>query len=121
MSQDNSTTVRYSDADLAEFKALIEKKVSYAKSDLKFYLDSLKEMSDNPDNKVKGLDDGTASAEVTRLNTLASRQQKHRIQQCSTHTKRRWRPTDMGRVDRINEGIELCRPNHSSGVLDKVV
>jgi len=77
MSLDSSTTARYSDADLAEFKALINKKVSYAKEDLKFYLDSLKEMSDNPDNKVKGLDDGTASAEVTRLNTLASRQQKH--------------------------------------------
>jgi len=77
MSKDSSTTVRYSDDDLAEFKALLLKKVGYAKGDLKFYLDSLKEMSENPDNKVKGLDDGTASAEVTRLNTLASRQQKH--------------------------------------------
>ncbi|MFK8055117.1 MAG: TraR/DksA family transcriptional regulator [Saprospiraceae bacterium] len=77
MSQDLSTTVRYSDDDLAEFKAIIEKKIKYAKADLAFYMDSLKEMADNPDNKVKDLDDGTLSAEVTRLNTLASRQEKH--------------------------------------------
>lgn len=76
MSKEHSTTIRYSDADLAEFKELILKKMAYAKSDLDFYLDSLKEMSENPDNKVKGLDDGSSSAEVTRLNTLASRQQK---------------------------------------------
>lgn len=77
MSQDQSITTRYSDSELAEFKAIINKKLTYAKDDLKFYLDSLKEMSDNPDNKVKGLDDGSSSTEVTRLNTLASRQQKH--------------------------------------------
>jgi len=76
MSKHQSTTKRYSDAELAEFKTLILKKIAYAKTDLDFYLNSLKEMSENPDNKVKGLDDGSASAEVTRLNTLASRQQK---------------------------------------------
>lgn len=77
MSKDHSITARFSDADLAEFKTLIEKKISFAKSDLKFYMDSLQEMSENPDNKVKGLDDGNASLEVTRLNTLANRQEKH--------------------------------------------
>lgn len=77
MSKDHSVTVRYSDSDLAEFKALIEKKIAYAKADLDFYMDSLKEMSENPDNKVKGIDDGSASSEVTRLNTLANRQEKH--------------------------------------------
>jgi len=77
MLKDHSTTVRYSDEELAEFKAIIVKKIKFAKDDLAFYMDSLKEMADNPDNKVKGLDDGTASAEVTRLNTLANRQEKH--------------------------------------------
>lgn len=73
---DLNTSVRYSDQELAEFRALIEKKISRAQSDLDFYKDSLQESAENPDAKVKGLDDGTGSAEIERLNDLAGRQQK---------------------------------------------
>ena len=71
-----TVSTRYSDDDLQEFRAVIEKKLARAIDDRDFYLASLNEMADGPETKVKGLDDGTASAEVERLNTLAARQQK---------------------------------------------
>ena len=73
---DLNTTLRYSDEDLEEFRAAIQTKLTRAQQDLDFYKDSLREMADNPDAKVKGLDDGTSSAETERLNDLAGRQQK---------------------------------------------
>ena len=76
MGTNANSELRYSDEELSEFRAILEKKLSRAKDDFDFYLESLKEMADNPDSKVKGLDDGTISAENERLNTLASRQQK---------------------------------------------
>ncbi len=76
MSPDPSVSVRYSDAELAEFRIIIERKLGRARSDLSFYTDELLALADNPDSKVRGLEDGTSSAEVERLNTLAGRQQK---------------------------------------------
>ncbi len=67
---------RYSDEDLEQFRTLIAKKLRNAHSDLEFYKDSMQEMADSPESKVKGLDDGTGSAETERLNDLAGRQQK---------------------------------------------
>jgi len=37
----------------------------------------LEEMADNPDAKIKGLDDGLGTMETEHINTLASRMQKH--------------------------------------------
>ena len=71
-----AVSARYSDSDLDEFRAVIEKKLSRARDDRDFYLDAIAEMADGPETKVKGLDDGTNSSEVERLNTLAARQQK---------------------------------------------
>lgn len=76
MSSPENMSVRYSDEDLQEFKLLIEKKLERAQSDLDFYKESLQVMAENPDAKVKGLDDGTTSSEIERLNDLAGRQQK---------------------------------------------
>ncbi len=76
MAQQPTSELRYSDQDLQEFREIIEKKLERAREDLDFYLTSLQERADNPDTKVKGLDDGTSSAENERLNTLANRQQK---------------------------------------------
>ena len=67
---------RYSDAELEEFRALIEKKLDQAKSELNYYLAQLSDMADNPDSKVKGLDDGSGTAESERLSIMAARQQK---------------------------------------------
>ncbi|MCB0552171.1 MAG: TraR/DksA family transcriptional regulator [Phaeodactylibacter sp.] len=73
----NAEKTRYSDEELEEFKSLIEEKLENARKQLKFYLDQLSEMADNPDAKVKGLDDGISTAENERLSTLAGRQRKH--------------------------------------------
>lgn len=76
MDTTNNARLRYSDDELQEFRALIEKKLARAQDDLDFYRESLAAMADSPEAKVKGLDDGTSSAEMERLNTLAARQQK---------------------------------------------
>lgn len=66
---------RYSDEELKEFDELIDQKLTKAKEQLRFYLTQLEELADNPDSKVKGLDDGVGSAESERITNLASRQQ----------------------------------------------
>lgn len=67
---------RYSDAELDEFKVLIEEKLAQAKSQLNYYLVQLSDMADNPDAKIKGLDDGIGTLENERLSSMAARQQK---------------------------------------------
>ncbi|MCB0557570.1 MAG: TraR/DksA C4-type zinc finger protein [Lewinellaceae bacterium] len=68
---------RYSDEELYEFRVLIEKKLERAKEQLQFYLDQLSELADNPDAKVKGLDDGIGTVESERLTSMAGRQRRH--------------------------------------------
>jgi len=68
---------RYSDQELEEFRVLIQNKLEEARKQLDFCLQQLDEMADNPDAKVKGLDDGTGTAENERLTTIASRQRKY--------------------------------------------
>lgn len=67
---------RYSDSELQEFDMLIDQKLIIAREQLEFYLKQLEEFSENPDNKIKGLDDGLVTIEVERLTTQAARQQK---------------------------------------------
>ena len=67
---------RYSDAELAVFENLIVSKLESAQGQLEFYMTQLKEMAQNPDTKVKGLDDGHSTVESERLTTLAGRQRK---------------------------------------------
>lgn len=76
MGNARKSKTRYSDAELEEFRALIEKKLDQAKSELNYYLAQLSDMADNQDSKVKGLDDGIGTAESERLSTMAARQQK---------------------------------------------
>ena len=68
---------RYSDEELYEFRVLIEKKLERAKEQLQFYLDQLSELADNPDAKVKGLDDGIGTVESERLTSMAGSQRRH--------------------------------------------
>ena len=68
---------RYTDDELEEFTILIEEKLSKARSQLDFYMKQLSEMADNPDSKVKSLEDGSGTAENERLSSLAARQKKH--------------------------------------------
>jgi RNA polymerase-binding protein DksA len=67
---------RYSDAELEVFENLIVAKLESAQGQLEFYMTQLKEMAQNPDTKVKGLDDGLSTVESERLTTLAGRQRK---------------------------------------------
>ncbi|MDH3648651.1 MAG: TraR/DksA C4-type zinc finger protein [Saprospiraceae bacterium] len=71
-----TTKTRYSNKELKEFEALIDEKLTKAQEQLTFYLNQLAELADNPDSKVKGLDDGIGSAESERITNLAARQRK---------------------------------------------
>lgn len=68
---------RYSDEELAEFKILIEKKLLRAKEQFSYIRSQMDEMADNPDLKVKGLDDGISSMESEDLHGSAARLQKY--------------------------------------------
>ncbi len=65
---------RYSDQELEEFDKLIDQKLAKAREQLAFYVNQLEEMAENPDSKVKGLDDGVGSVETERLTNMAVRQ-----------------------------------------------
>ncbi len=68
---------RYSDGELAEFRAIIVEKLDKANQQLKFYLRQMSEMADNEDGKIKNLDDAVGSVEREYLNSLAVRQRNH--------------------------------------------
>lgn len=76
MSQIMEKKTRYSDEELDEFRALIEEKLSTARDQLLFYQQQIEDLADNPDSKIRGLDDGTTTAENEHLYELAARQQK---------------------------------------------
>ena len=76
MSQKAEKT-RYSDEELEEFRELIEGKLAKAREQLEFYRNQLSDLADNPDAKIKGLDDGIGTAESERLSQMAGRQKKH--------------------------------------------
>ena len=67
---------RYSDQELEEFRVIIQTKLDRAQKEVDYYLQQLKEMADNPDAKVRGLDDGTNTMENERLHSMTARQQK---------------------------------------------
>ncbi len=67
---------RYNDKELEEFDQLIDQKLIVAREQLEFYLKQLEDMAENPDNKIKGLDDGLSTLESERVSSMASRQQK---------------------------------------------
>ena len=67
---------RYNDEELKEFEALIVEKLEKARQQLTYYLQQLEDQAENPDIKLKGLDDGIGTAESERLNNMAARQEK---------------------------------------------
>lgn len=68
---------RYTDKELKQFDKLLDEKLDQAQRQLKFYLQQIAEIAENPDSKLKGLDDGTSTVETERLYTMAARQRKH--------------------------------------------
>lgn len=77
MNQTIEGKTRYSDEELREFEDLINEKLAEARKQLDFIQKQLDELADNPDSKIKGLDDAIGSAENERLYNIAARQQKH--------------------------------------------
>ena len=73
----HTVKTRYTSTELKEFEQLIDDKLVEAKKQLQFYLNQKSDMADNPDNKVKGLDDGIGTAENERLSSMARRVEKH--------------------------------------------
>ncbi len=67
---------RYSDADLAEFRGIIDVKLNEARKQLDFYLQQLAEQTNSEDGKVRGLDDGTSTMVNEDIHNLANRQRK---------------------------------------------
>ena len=74
---EKATKTRYSDEELQEFESLIDRKLEKSKKELDFYLSQLSDMADNPDSKVKGLDDGIGTAENEQTTILAARLKKY--------------------------------------------
>ena len=73
-------TLRYSDADLAEFKSIILKKLEMAKEEYNYLLRQIKHEGDNGTDDTASsyvaIDDGSASQQKESVSALASRQQK---------------------------------------------
>ena len=67
---------RYSDAELAEFREIIEAKLNEARRQLQFYLDQLAEQTNSEDGKLRGLDDGVGTMANEDTHRLANRQRK---------------------------------------------
>jgi len=71
------TKTRYSDEELREFEVLIDEKLKEAQKQLRFYIQQQKDLADNPDAKLKGLDDATGTIENERIGQMTVRLQKH--------------------------------------------
>jgi RNA polymerase-binding transcription factor DksA len=69
---------RYSDEDLAEFKALIEGKLEAAKTELRFTKDQVIELNENAGDQQGGdyFDDSNTHTELEMLNGMVTRQQQ---------------------------------------------
>ena len=71
---------RYSDADLAEFKEIINKKIEIARKELADLVDQMQNpgmnAGDDTDNSYKTLEDGSSSQEKEYIAQLAARQKK---------------------------------------------
>lgn len=70
---------RYGEADLAEFKALIEKKVEKTERQLNSLEEQLAEAAESKDNEGDWMDNSSNNADMEMLEVMANRQRKHLI------------------------------------------
>lgn len=91
---------RYSDAELAEFKAIIEKKLEEAEKDLQLLKESMSNANNGTDDTsptFKMVEDGSDTLSREEVSQLASRQEKF-----INHLK-----AALARIENKNYGI--CR------------
>lgn len=74
----NDTLVRYSDEELAEFRNVIEEKLTDARQQLDMFRNQILEVTENASDDYGGdwMDDSSINSEVEMLNNMAIRQQK---------------------------------------------
>lgn len=78
-SQNVSTTARYSDTDLEEFRVLIEKKLETSKDELGYLQEQILEITENSGDDHGGdwMDDSSTNNDIEFLNNMAIRQRKY--------------------------------------------
>ncbi len=76
MARKKREKTRYNAKELKEFERIIDAKLEKAQKQLEFYINQLSEMADNPDAKIKGLDDGLGTLQNEQITIHAGRQQK---------------------------------------------
>ena len=69
--------VRYSDADLMEFKKRIEKKLEYARDDYEFVASQIADQTENMESEGDWMDSSSSNNDLELLYIMASRQKKH--------------------------------------------
>lgn len=67
---------KYNQKELKEFEAIIDDKLQKAQENLDYYLTQIQDIANNPDSKLKGLDDASTQLQNERLYTMAARQRK---------------------------------------------
>lgn len=67
---------RYSDAELEEFRELINKKLKKAHDELEYYQDQIRQLSES-ENRFSSLEDGSVTLEKESITQLAARQLKY--------------------------------------------
>ncbi len=79
MKEKANEVVRYSDAELAEFKAILEKKLEKAKEELEYLQEQILEISENTSDEHGGdwMDDSNTNNDIEFLNNMAIRQRKY--------------------------------------------
>ncbi|MFQ5448290.1 MAG: TraR/DksA family transcriptional regulator [Saprospiraceae bacterium] len=79
MDKNSSTLVRYSDAELAEFGAIIQKKLATAKEELAYLQEQILEITENTGDEHGGdwMDDSNINNDMEFLNNMAIRQRKY--------------------------------------------
>lgn len=73
------SVARYSDEDLMEFKALIDKKLAKTKEQLESLQEQILEITENTSDEHGGdwVDDSSTSSDIEMLNRMAIRQRQH--------------------------------------------
>lgn len=77
--QNVSTTARYSDTELDEFRVLIEKKLETANQELEYLQEQILEITENSGDDHGGdwMDDSSTNNDIEFLNNMAIRQRKY--------------------------------------------
>ncbi|MEZ4951078.1 MAG: hypothetical protein R2769_02560 [Saprospiraceae bacterium] len=75
---DSTTTIRYSDADLQEFKQVIEKKMERTREELNYLQEQIQDLNETSSNNQSGdwFDDSSLHSDIEMLSNMAARQRQ---------------------------------------------